>query len=72
VNPIDELIEALTIFKKYLPAAASPTHCEHDELMVMVTTEDTLAPEDEKRLEELGFHKDFGMGLWTSTKFGSA
>ena len=52
--PVKDLIEALTIFLKY-DNPHSPTHCEHDELMVCINPAKVSA-EDKARLEELGFH----------------
>lgn len=71
MNPIDDLIKALTIFKKYLEEDASPTHCEHDELMVMVTKKD-LDQADVAELKTLGFRWNSDIGCWSSGRFGSA
>lgn len=62
-----DLIEAFTIFSKYSDSKY-PTHCEHDELMVMVDPS-TVSPEDLKRLEELGFNAKSDM--FYSFRFGS-
>lgn len=48
-----DLIEALTIFSKYTDAAY-PTHCEHDELWVVVDPV-LVSSEDRARLAELSF-----------------
>ncbi len=48
-----DLIEALTIFLKY-GNPYSPTHCEHDVMLVMIDPEDVSA-EDVEKLEALGF-----------------
>jgi hypothetical protein len=65
---MDDLIKALTIFKKYTDSAC-PTHCEHDELRVMVSP-DKVTEEDIKLLEELSFRPENGCFL--SYLFGSA
>lgn len=73
-----DLIEALTIFAKYLknPNANSPTHCEHDVLNVMDVTFEQVSEEDRKRLDELSFRFGDAMGCgepcWYSNRFGSA
>lgn len=64
---MDDLIEALQIFRKYANPAR-PTHCEHVELWIMEVGEVSAA--DAKRLDELGFRWD-GEG-WYSYRFGSA
>jgi hypothetical protein len=69
---IDQLIQALTIFKKYIGDDDFPTHCEHDTLMVMVHTEEEVSEEDRKTLEELGFFFDDNTESWHSYRFGSA
>jgi hypothetical protein len=66
---MDDLIEALQIFRKY-GNPDYPTHCEHDELIVMVDPSG-ISPEDIARLDELGFFPS-GEGYFRSTKFGSA
>lgn len=69
---MDDLIEALTIFRKY-QNHRNPTHCEHDELMIMGVTSEEVAPEDQKRLDELGFLWSEGdFGCWRSFRYGSA
>lgn len=65
-----DLIEALTIFRKYAPQTANPTHCEHDTLMVCAPKD--VSPGDEARLDELGFHWSDSYGSWVSFRFGSA
>lgn len=66
------LIEALTIFAKYQDLQF-PTHCGHDELMIMGITLDEVSAEDQTRLNELGFNwnKSEG-GYWYSFRYGSA
>lgn len=65
---MDDLIKALTIFRKY-GNPASPTHCEHDTLRVMVDSAGVSA-KDRVVLEALGFHAD-GESFY-SFRFGSA
>lgn len=71
-QPIDQLIEGLTILKKYLKPGAFPTHCEHDELMVMVPSDAVMSDADLMRLDALGFHVSEEHGCWSSFRFGSA
>jgi len=60
-NPGDgamqQLIEALQIMLKY-GNPESPTHCEHDELTVMIDPE-LVSAEDIKKLDELGFSPNY-------------
>lgn len=54
---MDDLIEALGIFKKYIHddfGKKYPTHCEHDVLLISVESDD-ISKEDLERLKELGF-----------------
>jgi hypothetical protein len=71
VNMLDELIEALQIFRKY-GNLVNPTHCSHDLLTVMIDPE-LVSEEDKKRLDELGFFvgEEFD-DCFTSFRFGSA
>jgi hypothetical protein len=64
---MDDLIEALTIFRKY-GNPRNPTHCEHDELWVVGIG--PVNDADAARLDRLGFFWD-GEG-WKSFRFGSA
>ena len=66
-----DLIEALQIFLKY-KNPYSPTHCEHDILMVMSATPDEMSEEDKKRLDELSFSWNEEYDCWSSYRFGSA
>jgi hypothetical protein len=72
-----DLIEALTILKKYVKAdndyaKLAPTHCEHDVFMVLAgIKEGAVSKEDEKRLGELGFNWSEEYGCWASFRFGS-
>lgn len=66
-----ELIEALNIFVQY-GRPASPTHCEHDVLTVMIDPA-KVSTEHLARLDELGFFPaDDGSGTFQSYRFGSA
>jgi hypothetical protein len=65
---MNDLIEALTLFAKYT-TAAHPTHCEHDELYVLVDPE-RVSREDRTRLKALGF--EVGPGNFRSLRFGAA
>jgi hypothetical protein len=53
---VDDLIEALTILRKYANPKY-PTNCEHDELRVHIDP-DLVSAEDKQRLEALGFTAD--------------
>lgn len=66
---MDDLIEALTILRKY-GSPRNPTHCEHDKLTVCINPDD-VSQEDVDKLELLGFHVD-GEGFFYSFRFGSA
>lgn len=66
-----DLIEALTIFMKYQSMTHNPTHCEHDELIVVGIDYDAVLKEDDKRLNELGF-KRTNDDCYRSFRFGSA
>ena len=50
---MNDLIKALQIFLKY-GNPDSPTHCEHDELFVMIDP-DLVSAEDKRELKKLGF-----------------
>lgn len=65
---MNDLIQALTIFAKY-GDPYSPTHCEHDQLCVMIDPDD-VTEEDQQYLQKLGFHRDDG--YFVSYRFGSA
>lgn len=68
---MDDLIEALTIFRKY-GNPEYPTHCEHDELTVCIDP-DLVSDDDKKKLDELGFFvgSDGEDDYFKSFKFGS-
>lgn len=64
-----DLIEALQIFLKY-GNPYSPTHCEHDILMISMHV--AVDPADVARLDELGFFYSSEYDCWVSFRFGSA
>lgn len=66
---MDDLIEALTILRKY-GNPGRPTNCAHDLLWVNIDPE-KVTPEDTERLDQLGFFPDSEGAGFTSTKFGS-
>lgn len=68
---MENLIKALTIFLKY-GNQDYPTHCEHDELLVVGISEDVVSDEDKEELDKLGFFWDEEYGSWASFHFGSA
>lgn len=70
---MDDLIAALLIFRKYASkdALMCPTHCEHDELTVMVSPED-VPVRVKKELERLGFFENGHNNTFYSFRFGSA
>lgn len=55
---MEDLIKALLIFQKYIKpedwAYKYPTHCEHDELNILVSP-DIVSEEDKTALADLGF-----------------
>ena len=53
---MDDLIEALQIFRKYCKGDEhTPTHCEHDQLSVVCVKPRDVSKEDLERLDKLGF-----------------
>lgn len=69
---MNDLIEALQILAKHMDDSAySPTHCEHDILLVMCDKQE-LPEEDVKKLDELGFFFSKEHYCWASFRFGSA
>ena len=66
---MDDLIKALTIFRKY-GNPDNPTHCEHDELWVCIDS-DLVSDEDKEELDKLGFFEN-SEGGFKSYRFGSA
>jgi len=67
---MDDLIEALQIFRKY-GNPEFPTHCDHD-IMYVVIEYDKVSDEDVERLDELGFDQNEEDMGFKSYKFGSA
>ena len=67
---MEDLIEALIIFKKYQGGRYAPTHCEHDVLYIMGVEKNDPSDKELERLEELGFHRS--ENCWQSYRFGSA
>lgn len=66
-----DLIEALTILKKYADREF-PTGCEHDILRVYDVGKDEPREAERIRLQEIGFHWDDDCECWASFRFGSA
>ena len=66
---MDDLIKALTIFRKY-GNPKFPTHCEHDVLQVDVRYS-SVSEEDRAALAELSFVEDQEAGCFCSFRFGS-
>ena len=68
---MDDLIEALQIFKKY-SNTKYPTHCEHDVLYICGGIKAVnVTQQDRDRLEEIGFDVDSDDGEFYSFRFGS-
>jgi hypothetical protein len=68
---MEKLIQALIIFLKY-GNPTYPTHCEHDELIIMSYNIGEISKEDVEKLDELGFLWDEEGECFKSFKFGSA
>ena len=66
---MDDLIEALKIFRKYTNKY-SPVWCCHDELHVAVNPED-VSEEDKNKLEKYGFYVNDYTEDFYSFRFGS-
>lgn len=68
-----DLLEAFTIFNKYISGKTYPTHCEHDVMSVQCDPE-IVSDEDKARLQGLGFIIGSGDndGCFVSFRFGSA
>lgn len=73
---MDNLIEALNIFKKYVEPGSygwrNPFHCEHDTLYVTCCTWDEISEEDQNRLEQLDFFFSEEYESIISYRFGSS
>jgi len=68
---MEDLIKALQIFLKY-KNEYSPTHCEHDVMMIAAVTKEMVSEEDRKVLDKLGFHWSSEYDCWISYRFGAA
>ena len=67
---MDDLIEALTILRKY-GNPASPCNCSHDLLWVSIDP-GLVSAQDKQRLDELGFFPSQEYeGGFSSYRFGS-
>jgi len=68
-----DLIEALQILLKY-GNAYNPTHCEHDDLLIVDIDPQLVSSADRVRLKELGFTvtEAYGEPCFHSFRFGSA
>jgi len=66
---MNDLIEALQIFAKYIPDKRWPTWCEHDALHVDCDPE-MVSDKDKKQLDKLSFIPDDFEGFM-SFSFGS-
>lgn len=67
---MDNLIKALTIFRKY-GNPAYPTHCEHDVMYINIPYKD-VSDEDKEELDKLGFIFDEENDQFKSYRYGSA
>jgi hypothetical protein len=56
MSTYDQIIEGLTIFKKYKDNNAGSFAAEHDEIFAGPSPED-VSEADKKKLEELGWHE---------------
>jgi hypothetical protein len=68
---MSDLIAALLIFQKY-KNERWPTHCEHDELMIVGVTLEEVSEEDASKLRDFGFLWSDSEEYWYSHRFGSA
>lgn len=68
---MDDLIEALMIFKKYANSR-NPCVCEHEQLYIVDINPESVSQEDIDRLDVLGFFVDPDTKQFTSFRFGSA
>lgn len=73
MSGLSELIDALTLLRKY-GDPTSPTHCEHDTLMICGIEPSQVSEEDTAKLEEMGFivGNEFGEEAFISYRYGSA
>lgn len=68
---MEELIEALTILRKY-GNPKRPLQCEHDELWICGIHPNRVSAEDMDRLQRLGFFVSGDGHQFKSNVFGSA
>ena len=68
---MDDLIEALLIFKKY-KNVKDPTCCSHDVLSIVEVTEEEVTEADKIKLDNLGFIWSEESDTFCSFRFGSA
>jgi hypothetical protein len=67
MSDYDDLIEGLTILKRYVPASEQYTSAEHDIIYVGGGFEKaTLSDEDAAKLDALGFFIDEESGSWAT------
>lgn len=73
MSGLTELIEALTILRKY-GDPAYPTHCEHDTLTICGIDPGNVSQEDKAQLDEKGFFvsTEYGCEAFVSYRYGSA
>ncbi len=74
---MNDLIEALKIFKKYIEDENSyefknQFNCEHDILLVTAVNVEDVSENDVERLDELGCFKSEEYDSFASFKFGSS
>lgn len=67
---LSELIQALEIARKY-GDPDNPTHCEHDELWLLINPA-LVSKKDKKLLDELGFFACEEDPCFKSFRYGSA
>lgn len=68
---MNDLIEALHIFKKYVDGEwRNPFYCSYEELCIMQVDPDDVSKEDIARLDELGFFVS-SEDCFMSFRFGS-
>lgn len=68
---MDDLIEALTIFRRY-GNPEFPTHCVHDKLIIVGINPSNVLQSDKDRLERLGFFENPEFECFQSYHFGRA
>lgn len=70
---MDDLIEALEIFKRYQSGynLEYPTHCQHYELWVCGVDVGDLTKDEIQKLDKIGFFWDSDDEAFKSYKFGS-